>query len=197
VAALSMLAALLTPTSAQAATGDAEIQARWQALENSGASLGAAKDVPYTVADGRAQDFANGSIFWSAATNAWEVLPPVLDTYVTAQHGPAGPLGFPTAPAGALAAPAGASSQPFTGGTVYASPTTGAHAVRGAVLDRYTAAGGPAGTLGLPTSDVAAAAGRPGSLVGSHRRSHRQGRHPDPLRADRRERLLPGSADDG
>src|SRR3712207_9040949 len=36
---------------------------------------------------------------------------------------------------------------------VYSSPVTGAHEVKGAILARYQATGGPTGPLGYPTTD--------------------------------------------
>ncbi|WP_456940923.1 N-acetylmuramoyl-L-alanine amidase [Geodermatophilus sp. SYSU D00525] len=42
--------------------------------------------------------------------------------------------------------------QVFQNGRMYSSPSTGVHAVRNAILDRYLAAGGPA-ALGAPTTD--------------------------------------------
>ena len=75
------------------------------------------------------------------------------DRYL-AGGGPAGTLGYPTA----AAEPAGvpdAVVQVFTGGRVYSSAATGPHAVQGAVLARYLAAGGPTGRLGMPTTEEA------------------------------------------
>lgn len=46
----------------------------------------------------------------------------------------------------------GGAEQPFANGTVYFSPATGAHAVLGAIADRYTRVGGPA-TIGFPVTD--------------------------------------------
>lgn len=48
---------------------------------------------------------------------------------------------------------AGGASQTFEGGTIFWSPTTGAHAVRGALLDKYAALRWEQGILGYPTSD--------------------------------------------
>jgi len=48
----------------------------------------------------------------------------------------------------------GGMAQDFRGGAIYWSPQTGAHAVHaGPILDRYKALGGPASTLGYPTTD--------------------------------------------
>ena len=49
---------------------------------------------------------------------------------------------------------AGGARQKFEDGTIYHSGSTGAHYVRGLVLDRYLDEGGPAGHLAFPTSDV-------------------------------------------
>lgn len=43
----------------------------------------------------------------------------------------------------------------FNNGIIYRSPETGAHAVRGIILDKYRVFGGPLGVLGYPTSDEA------------------------------------------
>ena len=162
VMALSMAVAVgvfVLPTAASAAPkpGDTEIEARWTALGREtgplGAKLAPPKDTPYDVPGGRAQDFANGSIFWSEATGAWDVRGAVRDRYL-ATGGPGGALAFPTA----AAEPAGvpdAEVQVFTGGRIYSSPKTGARALLGAVLARYLAAGGARGRLGLPTANEA------------------------------------------
>jgi hypothetical protein len=147
--------------SAAAKPGDNEIEARWTALGGESGPLGAKLpppgNTPYDVPGGRAQDFANGSIFWSADTGAWDVRGAVLDRYVAAE-GPAGTLAFPTAAAGPAGVP-DAEVQPFTGGRIYSSAATGAHALQGAVLAKYLSAGGPTGALQLPTEDETAVTG--------------------------------------
>ncbi len=48
----------------------------------------------------------------------------------------------------------GGMAQDFRGGSIYWSPQTGAHAIHaGPILARYKALGGPASTLGYPTTD--------------------------------------------
>ncbi|MEZ0164812.1 GDSL-type esterase/lipase family protein [Kineococcus sp. LSe6-4] len=47
----------------------------------------------------------------------------------------------------------GGSAQTFTGGSLYRSPATGAHVVRGAIRGRYAALGWENSTLGFPTTD--------------------------------------------
>jgi uncharacterized protein with LGFP repeats len=65
-------------------------------------------------------------------------------------------LGMPTGPAQTIG---DGTAVPFTGGTIYSSPSTGAHLVQGEILRVYTAQGGPAGALGFPTSDEAETGG--------------------------------------
>lgn len=69
--------------------------------------------------------------------------------YVEAKGGPIA-LGSPLAPAEDID---GGTMQEYTSGVVYWSPATGAHIVRGQILDTYLENGGPTGNLGWPTSD--------------------------------------------
>jgi uncharacterized protein with LGFP repeats len=54
----------------------------------------------------------------------------------------------------------------FTNGTIFSSPSTGAHLVQGEILRVYTEAGGPAGPLGFPTSSEAQTGGGPRTTGG-------------------------------
>src|SRR3954452_10200445 len=76
----------------------------------------------------------------AAITGAWE-----------AGGGATGPLG----PKDGGVYPAGAGfGQNFAGGKIFFTPDTGAHAMQGAILDKYESLGGPAdGDLGFPTID--------------------------------------------
>jgi hypothetical protein len=49
--------------------------------------------------------------------------------------------------------PGGGTAQDYRGGSIYWSPTTGAHAVHGAILAHYRAIGGPGSPLGYPVTD--------------------------------------------
>ena len=73
-------------------------------------------------------------------------------------------LGAPTSPEYDVK---GGRARNFAGGRLYWSPTSGVHGVRGVILARYLASGGPA-TLGLPTSDEY---GVPGGRAESFARS--------------------------
>ena len=72
--------------------------------------------------------------------------------------GGAAVLGAPTAVAEAVGE---GTVLAFTNGTIFASPSTGAHLVQGEILNTYTAQGGPGGNLGFPTSDEAQTGGGP------------------------------------
>jgi len=64
--------------------------------------------------------------------------------------GMSGLLGDPTSNWGSVS---GGQSQNFAGATAYWSSSTGTHEIHGAIRDRYNALGGPAGSLGYPTSN--------------------------------------------
>jgi len=158
----AVLSAFVLPAGASAdGHGDAAIEARWVALGSAAGVLGAKlpppADAPYDVPGGRAMDFVGGSIFWSEATGAWDVRGTTLEAFLAA-GGPAGTLGFPAAAAEPVGT-TGAQFQVLTGGHIYSSTTTGAHAVQGAVLAKYLTAGGPGSRLGLPTTEETAVPG--------------------------------------
>lgn len=151
---LGLVLPLALSVPALAADDGGRIEARWQATGAEAGPLGAPVAEPYDIGpDGRARDFAGGSIFWSPATDAWEVLPPVRDRYL-ALGGPNGFLGFPTAPAAALNTAEGGLEQVFTGGRFYSSTATGTFAVSGAILERYLGIGATTSYLGFPTTDT-------------------------------------------
>jgi uncharacterized protein with LGFP repeats len=76
----------------------------------------------------------------AAITQAWD-----------AGGGPTGPLGIKD---GGVYGVGTGFGQNFAGGKIFFTPDTGAHAMRGAILDEYQSLGGPAdGDLGFPTID--------------------------------------------
>ncbi|HYO02003.1 MAG TPA: hypothetical protein VET27_08970 [Mycobacterium sp.] len=76
----------------------------------------------------------------AAITQAWD-----------AGGGPTGPLGIKDGGVYPVGAGFG---QNFAGGKIFFTPDTGAHDMRGAILDEYQSLGGPAdGDLGFPTID--------------------------------------------
>lgn len=56
--------------------------------------------------------------------------------------------------------------QAFANGTIFSSPSTGAHVVQGEILRVYNENGGPAGKLGFPTKDEAETGGGPDATDG-------------------------------
>ena len=108
------------------------------------------------VSAGGTQLFANGALSGSplqlvsgAVLTKWALLK--YDT---------GPAGVPTAAATPFTTQSGygGQAQQFTGGVIYGISTGNragqGYLVTGAILTRYLALGGPAGSLGLPVSDV-------------------------------------------
>jgi uncharacterized protein with LGFP repeats len=105
-------------------------------------------DTAATVNPGYYTDFQGGAIYWSQATGAREVRGALLAAW-RAKGAQAGVLGYPVG--GDEAVPGGYRTR-FQGGTLYWSAPTGARMVRGALLERYEAAGGPE-ALGFPVAD--------------------------------------------
>ncbi|WP_425560198.1 LGFP repeat-containing protein, partial [Kineococcus glutinatus] len=91
-----------------------------------------------------------GNIYWSPATGAHEVHGQILGAYAWAGW-ENGVLGFPIT--GEIRTPNGRGAyNAFEGGSVYWSPGTGAHVVRGAIRDAWAGQGWEGGRLGFPTS---------------------------------------------
>lgn len=112
---------------------------------------------PSRLAGALVQNFQRGSIYWSPASGAWEVHGGIRDTYRSI-GAETSPLGVPLTGEQPGALP-GSVIQRFTGGTMYWSPTTGAHPVYGAIAQRYQAIGAEK-AVGLPVSPV----GKVGSM---------------------------------
>ncbi len=82
--------------------------------------------------------------------------PPAPDP-ITSYYGQLGGGGsFLGAPANAVYQLPGGEAEEFAGGSIYWSPTTGAHEVHGAIGTHYQALGGPEGFLGFPVTDETA-----------------------------------------
>jgi uncharacterized protein with LGFP repeats len=74
----------------------------------------------------------------------------ILEKYQDAD-GPNGWLGEPTS--SERVAPHGGRFNEFQHGSIYWTPRTGAHSIAGQILWAWNTDGGPAGSLGYPTSD--------------------------------------------
>jgi uncharacterized protein with LGFP repeats len=100
---------------------------------------------------GRVTHFQGGSIYEAKGTYApHAVLGAIRDKWAEG-HWQEGPLGYPTSDE--LPLPGGGAVSHFQGGSIYWSPATGAHVVRGLVRDSWVAQGAQAGALGYPTTD--------------------------------------------
>jgi uncharacterized protein with LGFP repeats len=131
------------------------VRDQWAALGWERSPLGLPVADVGTTPDGQAQfaHFQHGSIYVVSGTP--RVLPSeVVDAWRRSgwEHGP---LGYPASDV--TAAPGGAGQvMTFQTGAVYVGEDGIGRALHGAVRTAYDTAGGPAGDLGLPTSDVTA-----------------------------------------
>lgn len=134
------------------------------ALAERTAGLGPCLTDEYDVEGGKATDFRFGRAFWSQETGAHAVVGAIGAAY-QAEGGADGPLGLPTSGEQSTPDGEGRFSQ-FENGTIYWSPTTGAHAIRGAVLDMWHDRGAERGDLGYPTTDEVTNPNKPGVAQG-------------------------------
>lgn len=106
-----------------------------------------------TSHDGRSryQDFVGGRIY-ARDGNLVEIHGAVFLRHEQID-GVYGPLGYPTADLRRVEGSRG-KVQPFESGRIWYTASTGAHAVWGAILDRYLEVeGGPTGPLGYPVAE--------------------------------------------
>ncbi|WP_432509769.1 LGFP repeat-containing protein [Kineococcus sp. SYSU DK001] len=94
--------------------------------------------------------FQHGSVYWSPATGAHAVRGAIRDRW--AALGWENGIGFPTTGDARTPVRFGYYTH-FEGGSVYWSPATGAHAVRGALREAWARQGWENGPLGFPTTD--------------------------------------------
>lgn len=105
----------------------------------------------YPVPGGRAQNFEHGRVFWSPETGAVLVKGKLNEAYQ--KMGSSGSvLGLPLDEEHPTRDKRGF-YQDFQGGRLYWSFQTGAHWVRGTILQKYKELGYSSGKLGWPTSD--------------------------------------------
>ena len=129
-----------------------DIGARWTATGGAAGYLGAPLGAERSVAAGRAQDFAGGTIYWTPSTGAHAVHGAILGDYL-ATGGPAGPLGFPVTDETGTPDGIGRFNHFANAASIYWTPKTGAHAIYGAIRAAWAASGWEAGPTGYPTTD--------------------------------------------
>lgn len=122
---------------------------KYAALKYEQSKLGFPTSEEQTISGGKSQVFEHGQIHWSSKTGAHATIGAMLD-YWSARGWQRGWLGFPTNDELTVK---GGASQTFQGGTVFWSSKTGAHGLKGAILQRYAAFKYEQGKLGFPTSD--------------------------------------------
>lgn len=110
-----------------------------------------ADEAPTPRRAGAYSQFSGGSVHWSPQTGAHATWGAIREAWARSGWED-GPLGFPTSGEQGLAGRAGAVGR-FERGSVYWSPATGAHEVRGAIRDAWLALGAEASPLGLPVTD--------------------------------------------
>lgn len=130
---------------------------RYDALGGAGGFLGLPRTAEQAAPDGRGryQAFPGGSISWSPTSGAHEVHGAVEVTWA-AWGREAGTLGYPTTDESPTPDGVGRYNH-FEGrglpASVYWSPSTGGHAVWGAVRQAWQQLGWEAGPVGYPTTD--------------------------------------------
>lgn len=155
-----------------------EVEAAWQLLNDGGVLFGddwnwwgvqsdVLKFAQYAGADldgltglkealGESAHFQDGVLVW-LDSRQWFLRKGdlTLDAPVAAAYKRVGgakalgiPVGLPQRSGEGIA-------QTFTGGTVFFSPATGSHVVKGAILQLYADHGGPVGWIGFPIADEA------------------------------------------
>jgi uncharacterized protein with LGFP repeats len=134
------------------------IDEKWAELGGPGGFLGqpvdegaGSEEMDTADGRGRARDFQGGSIYWSETTGAHEVHGEIRVKW--AQLGGERKLGFPLTDE--LPTPDGRGRfNHFEHGSIYWTPQTGAHDVRGPIRDKWEELGWERSRLGYPTSDL-------------------------------------------
>ena len=101
---------------------------------------------------GRFNHFQGGSVYWTATTGAHAVRGDIRGAWA-ANGWEAGQLGFPRTSERRTRDGKGRFND-FEGGSVYWTPTTGAHAVVGAIRGRWAAMGAEKSLLGYPLTSM-------------------------------------------
>jgi uncharacterized protein with LGFP repeats len=133
--------------------GTSEVDRHYAALGGAGSFLGTAVTGEMLTPDGvgRFVHYAGGSIYWSAATGAWEVHGAIRDLW-SARGWETGTLGYPVTDETGTPDGVGRFNH-FQGGSVYWTPSTQAHETQGAIRDLWSARGWETGFLAYPLTD--------------------------------------------
>ncbi|HEX7976011.1 MAG TPA: hypothetical protein VF498_16500 [Anaerolineales bacterium] len=126
------------------------IQARYEQLGGASGPLGFSLDDTRICVDGLGfyRHYQNGSIYWSAASGAYEVRGEIRIRWAFL-GGERGPLGYPISGETSTADGMGLFNH-FQSGSIYWSPRTRAHDLRGPIREHWLALGGERSILGYP-----------------------------------------------
>lgn len=137
------------------------IDLKYKAIGGCSSVVGLATSNELTTPDGKGRynTFERGIIMWTSALGAWEVHGLIEDRWVALGR-EASVVGYPITDE--RIPPDGIGRYGvFERGSIYWSPSTGAHEVLGRIRDKYKDLGWEAGPLGYPTSgEYAVGAGR-------------------------------------
>lgn len=129
------------------------IKSRWKSLGWERSFLGYPKTDETATPDGigRFNHFQGGSIYWSPSTGAWEVHGAIRSKY-SSLGWERSFLKYPLTNENTCPDGVGRYNH-FQGGSIYWSPSTGAHEVHGAIRSHWASLGWERSALGYPTSD--------------------------------------------
>ena len=130
---------------------DTPIDQRYNADAALRTKLGAATAAEVTDGNVHYRTYANGRLYWSAATGAKYVVEPILAKYLAL--GGHGVLGAPTVDTSLSSDGVGSYTHFANWSSIFSSPATGAHLVKGLIRDKYQALGWERSQLGYPTND--------------------------------------------
>jgi uncharacterized protein with LGFP repeats len=144
--------------------GTSAIQRRYNELGGAAGSLGAPVTDELGTPDGSGAftHYQRGSIYWSPSTGPHVVRGAIRDTWSTLGWEQS-VVGYPTTDE--LATPGGTGAfNHFQRGSVYWSPGTGAHEVRGAIRETWSRLGWEQSALGFPTTNELSTPGGTGAF---------------------------------
>ncbi|WP_337823733.1 PQQ-dependent sugar dehydrogenase [Amycolatopsis sp. A1MSW2902] len=156
----SQAAAIFWTPSTGAHSVQGQILVKW-------AALGWERGVGYPTTDesgtpdgvGRYNHFTSGSIYWTPTGGAHQIGGAIRDKW--ASLGWERGLGYPTTDESATPDGVGRYNHFTVGGSIYWTPSTGAHQIGGAIRDKWASLGWERG-LGYPTTDESATPDRVG-----------------------------------
>ncbi|MFY0573874.1 LGFP repeat-containing protein [Cystobacter fuscus] len=135
------------------------IRVKWEQLGWERSVLGYPITDEMTTPDmvGRYNHFEQGSIYWTPETGAHEVHHLIREKWA-ALGWEKSPLGYPTTDEMTTPDTVGRYNH-FQNGSIYWTPTTGAHEVRGLIRDKWSSLGWEKSPVGYPVSDEYAVTG--------------------------------------